>query len=59
MDRVIQYAAASRLEHKLLWSTDRPVEPGDDGVLCGDKGAGLRFPDHAYRLRWRASANGG
>jgi hypothetical protein len=35
LDRGIQYAAASRLNHRRLGVLDRPVKPGDDTESVG------------------------
>ena len=39
LDRGIQYAAASPLNHRRLGVLDRPVKPGDDGGVLGDSHA--------------------
>ena len=46
LDRGIQYAAASRLNHSRLGVLDRPVKPGDDTERVG-----AAFPRNCLTLR--------
>jgi hypothetical protein len=54
LDRAIQYAAASRLDHKRLWNTGSPAFAGDDNRVWRSSNAprndGVRY-DSAFSRR--------